>query len=330
MRNVLLLPEMAPLAMAVLLGWTGCVKLGRRAARQAADTALARLLPGRRAVLALRAVGALELVLAAALLAVPPWPGTPWTTPWPGTLWSGTPWLATAAGTAALGAGFLGYLAYAKVTSPQSSCGCASARHTPVTPRSFARAGLVAAGGAGCAAARAPWWSAAAHRPAAAAGVVLALGVILVVTSSELDNRWLLPLRRARVRLFGHPLAGTGGPVAGEAAAGEEVPVAATVELLENSLAWQTMAPIVRSALAEHWDDGGWRILRYTGVYAGADGPRPVSVVFALDAGATPHTVGEPVIRVSVVDETTQQAIAAPEAVRRPLLPVAAPGLAGA
>jgi hypothetical protein len=158
------------------------------------------------------------------------------------------------------------------------------------------------------------------HQPVAAAGVVLALGVILVVTSGELDNHWLLPLRRARVRLFGHPLAGTGG----------QVPVAATVELLENSLAWQTVAPIVRSALAEHWDDGGWRILRYTGVYAGADGPRPVSVVFALDAGATLHTPGEPVIRVSVVDETSQQSIAAPEVARRPLLPVAAPGLAGA
>lgn len=307
MRNVLLLPELAPLVLACLLGWTGGVKLlGRRTAPQAADTALARLLPGGRAALTLRAVGALELVLAAALLAVPPW--------------SVTLWPVTAAATAALGAGFLGYLAYAKVTAPESSCGCASARHTPVTPRSFARAGLVAAGGAGCAAAQAPWWSAAAHRPLAAAGVVLALGAVLVVTSSELDSRWLLPLRRARLRLLRHPLAGTGG----------QVPVAATVELLESSLAWQTMAPIVRSALAEHWDDGGWRILRYTGVYAGTDGPRPVSVVFALDAGATLRTAGEPVIRVSVVDETSQQVIAAPAAARRPLLPVAAPGLAGA
>jgi hypothetical protein len=310
MRNVLLLPELAPLALAVLLGWTGCVKLlGRHTARQAADTALARLLPGHRtAALALRAVGALELVLAAALLAV-----TPWSVPL---------WPVTAAATAALGAGFAGYLAYAKVTAPQSSCGCASARHTPVTPRSFVRAGLVAAGGAGCAAAQAPWWSAAAHRPVAAAGVVIALGVILVVTSSELDSRWLLPLRRARVRLFGHPLAGTAG----------EVPVAATVELLENSLAWQSMAPIVRSALADHWDSDGWRILRYSGVHTGADGPRPVSVVFALDANATLHTVSEPVIRVSVVDEESQQAIANPaaEVTRRPLLPMAAPGLAGA
>jgi methylamine utilization protein MauE len=305
MRNVLLLPELAPLALAVLLGGTGYAKLlGRHTARQAAGTALARLLPGQgTAALALRAVGALELVLAGALLAVPLWP-------------------VTAAATAALGAGFAGYLAYAKVTAPQSSCGCASARHTPVTWRSFVRAGLVAAGGAGCAAAQAPWWSAAAHRPVAAAGVVIVFGVILVVTSSELDSRWLLPLRRARVRLFGHPLAGTAG----------EVPVAATVELLENSLAWQTMAPIVRSALADHWDSDGWRILRYSGAYAGADGPRPVSVVFALDANATLHTVSEPVIRVSVVDEESQQAIATPvlEVARRPLLPMAAPGLAGA
>ncbi len=320
MRNVLLLPELAPLALAVLLGWTGGAKLlGRHTARQAADTALARLLPGdRTAALALRAVGALELVLAAALLVVPPSS----VTLWPVALWPVTLWPVTAAATAALGAGFAGYLAYAKVTAPQSSCGCASARHTPVTPRSFARAGLVVAGGAGCAAAQAPWWSAANHRPVAAAVVVIAFGVILVVTSSELDSRWLLPLRRARVRLFGHPLAGTAG----------EVPVAATVELLENSLAWQTMAPIVRSALADHWDSDGWRILRYSGVHTGADGPRPVSVVFALDANATLHTVTEPVIRVSVVDEESQQAIATPaaEVTRRPLLPMAAPGLAGA
>jgi hypothetical protein len=303
MRIVLLFPELAPLALAVLLGWTGGGKLlGRRTAAQAANSALARLLPPPRAVLALRAVGAAELVIAAALLVAPRWP-------------------VTAAGTAALGAGFLGYLGYAKAAAPQSSCGCASSRHTPVTWRSFARAGVVVATGAGCAVARAPWWPAAAHRPVAAAVTVLALGVILVGTSAELDRYWLLPLRRARITVFGHPLAGTGG----------DVPVAATVALLEESLAWQTMAPVIRSALADHWDDGGWRILRYSGVHDGPGGARPVSVVFAIPADATLDTVGEPAVRVSVVDEESDQVIAIPpiEVTRHPLLPLAAPGLAG-
>ncbi|HEY5986493.1 MAG TPA: hypothetical protein VIV12_08970, partial [Streptosporangiaceae bacterium] len=125
---------------------------------------------------------------------------------------------------------------------------------------------------------------------------------------------------RARVRWFGHPLAGTAGPV----------PVAATVELLERSLAWQAMAPVIRSALASHWDSDGWRILRYTGVHDGPDGPRPLSVVFAIDAAATTQTVQEPVIRVSVIDEERQEIIAVPslEVPRRPRLPVAAPDLA--
>jgi hypothetical protein len=304
MRIVLLLPELAPLVLAGLLGWTGGVKLlRRRAPRQAEDTALARLLPGpRAAALALRAVGAAELAVAAALLLAPLWP-------------------VTSVGTAVLGAGFVGYLGYAKVTAPESSCGCASARHTPVTWRSFARAGLVAAVGAGCAVAQAPWWSAAAHRPAAAAPIVLAVAAVFAVTSAELDNRWLLPLRRARIRLFGHPLAASAG----------EVPLAATVELLEASLAWQTMTPVIRSGLADHWDSDGWRILRYAGVHEGPAGPRPVSVVFAMDAAATMETVKEPVIRVSVVDEELQETISTPSPgmTPRPLLPMAAPGLAG-
>jgi hypothetical protein len=303
MRIVLLLPELAPLVLAGALAWTGGAKLRSRAARQAEDTALARLLPGpRAAALALRAVGAAELVVAAALLLVPLWP-------------------LTAVATAALGIGFLGYLGYAKATAPESSCGCASARHTPVTWRSFARAGLVATVGAGCAAAQAPWWSATAHRPAAAAVIVLIVAAVFAVTSSELDNRWLLPLRRARIRLFGHPLAGPAG----------EVPLAATVELLEASLAWQTMTPIIRSGLVDHWDSDGWRILRYTGVHEDPAWPRPVSVVFAVDATVTLETVNEPVIRVSVVDEELQETIPtpSPEVTPRPLLPLAAPGLAG-
>jgi hypothetical protein len=299
-----LVPEVTPLVLAGLLGWTGWVKLfGRQARRQAASSALGLLLRAPRAALALRAAGAAELAVAAALLAAPRSP-------------------VTAAATAALGACFTGYLGYARAHAPQSSCGCASARAAPVTWRSFARAGLVAAGGAGCLAAAHPWWSAAASRPAAAAATGLALTAAVAAASAELDDYWLLPLRRARDRLLPPRLARASGLV----------PVAATVELLEASLAWQVMAPVVRSGLADHWDSAGWRILRYSGIQAGPGGPRPVSVLFAVDASATADGVTEPAIRVSMVDEERQETIAVPSAgVTRPArLPLAAPGLARA
>lgn len=298
-----LVPELTPLVLAGLLGWTGWAKLfGRHTARQAADSALGRLMPPPRATLALRAAGAVELTAAAALLAVPLSP-------------------VTAAGTAALGACFVAYLAYAKAHDPHASCGCASSRATPVTWRSFTRAGLVAAGGACCAAAAHPWWSAAVRRPAAAAVTGLVLVAVIAATSSELDDYWLFPLRRARARLLPGRLAGAAG----------QVPVAATVELLEGSLAWQVMAPTIRSGLADHWESAGWRILRYSGVHASPDGPRPVSVLFAVDANATASSA-EPVIRVSVVDEERQETITvpAPDATPHARLPLVAPDLARA
>jgi hypothetical protein len=66
---------------------------------------------------------------------------------------------------------------------------------------------------------------------------------------------------------------------------------------------------VVRSDLVEHWEAGGWRVLRYTGVSAG----RPVSVLFALDATATATgaaaggTEAGPAVRVSVVAEDTAE-----------------------
>jgi methylamine utilization protein MauE len=298
-----LLPGLVPLVVAALLGWTGSVKLlGRRTARAAAASALARLLPGPRvATAAMRVLGACELAVAAALVLRPLSP-------------------VTAAATLALGAGFTAYLCYTTLTAPESSCGCASSRPTPVTWRSYARAGLVAAAGACCLVAGRPWWAGIYRRPVLSALTVLAVAAVTAGVSSELDRMWLLPLRRARVRVFGHPLARTAGPV----------PVAATVELLENSLAWQAMAPVVRSALADHWDSDGWRILRYSGAHDGGGGPKPVSVLFAIDASATLETAGEPAIRVSVVDDESEEMIPTPslEVTRRPLLPLAAPDLA--
>ncbi|MCD9595264.1 MauE/DoxX family redox-associated membrane protein, partial [Streptomyces sp. 8ZJF_21] len=142
--------DLAPLALAGVLGPAGAGKLfGRGTARQAPRTALARLLrDGGRAALVLRVLGAVELLLAAALLAPP-------TTPLPGVA------------AALLGAGFLGYLGYARTAAPGSSCGCTARQEAPLTWRAFARAAAVLAGGAAAALARQPWWTAAARHPAA-------------------------------------------------------------------------------------------------------------------------------------------------------------------
>ena len=56
-------------------------------------------------------------------------------------------WTESVAATA-LATGFLGYLAYARLAAPESSCGCLSTRRAPVTWRSFARAGVLAGAGA--------------------------------------------------------------------------------------------------------------------------------------------------------------------------------------
>ncbi|MFE2180986.1 MauE/DoxX family redox-associated membrane protein [Streptomyces sp. NPDC059455] len=268
-----LVRDLAPLVLAGVLGPAGAGKLfGRGTARQAPRTALARLLrDGGRAALALRALGALELLLAAALLAPPG-------TPLPG------------AAAALLGAGFLGYLGYARAAAPGSSCGCTTHHDTPLTWRAFARAAAVLAGGVAAALAQQPWWTAAARRPAAALCLVLAAAAL----SADPDRRWRMPLRRLRLRITGHPLAATGARTA--------VPVAATVELLERSRAWQSVSRVVRSALLDHWDDGGWRILQFAGVYGGGPAARPVLVLFAMDAGASLDTVREPAVRVSVID----------------------------
>ncbi|SEO95637.1 MauE/DoxX family redox-associated membrane protein [Actinacidiphila rubida] len=276
--------DLAPLVCGLLLAVTGAGKLfGRRTAQLAANTVLVRVLnDGRRAGLALRAVGAAELAVAAALLAVP------------GTLLPGV-------ATAVLGAGFTGYLGYARATAPESSCGCSAKAEGPIGVRSFARAGLVLLGGAAAATATDPWWTEAARRPGWSAAFAVAAALLLCAVSADLDHVWLLPLRRLRIRLFGNPLAG---------AADGPVPVAASVELLEQSVAWQAASPIVRSALLDHWDDEGWRVLRFAGVYEqAARGARPVNVLFALDLGASIDTTSSPAVRVSVIDDDTDEMV---------------------
>lgn len=277
-----------PLLLAGLLAWTGAAKaLGPDIVRTAPKTALARLLSSsERAARVLRATGWAELLLAGALLAAP------------GSALPG-------AATALLGAGFLGYLGYGRARAPQASCGCSASEDTPVTWRAFARAALVLAGGLTAAVARRTWWGAVDDRPVASA-VVLAVGaLVLFALSADLDRWWLLPLRRTRLRVFGHPLTGRSGA--------RQVPVAASVELLENSLAWHTTSSVVRSALLDHWESDGWRILHYSGVHGEGETARPVAVLFALDATAGRDTPGDPMIRVSYVDADTGAPVAAEE-----------------
>lgn len=277
---------LAPLVLAGLLGWTGAVKLfSRGTVVQAPKTALARMLSSsERAALVLRGVGAGELLIAAGLLALP-------VNPVPGVA------------AALLGVGFLGYLGYGRALAPESSCGCTANEDTPITWRAFVRAALVLVGGAAAASAHADWWSTVSGRPAGSLGFLAAAAVVLLALSADLDRWWLLPLRRARLRVFGHPLFGTG--------AGERVPVAASVELLENSLAWQAASPVVQSALLDHWEEDGWRILLYSGAYETAEAARPVSVVFALDATSSRDTPGDPVVRVSFLDADSGEPVGA-------------------
>ncbi|SCF65262.1 MauE/DoxX family redox-associated membrane protein [Streptomyces sp. Ncost-T10-10d] len=279
--------SLAPLVLASLLGWTGAVKMfSRGTAQQAPKTALARMLrSSERATTVLRATGAGELLIAAGLLVVP-------ANPVPG------------AAAAVLGAGFLAYLGYGRAMAPESSCGCSARENTPITWRAFARAAVVLVGGVTVAVAQDTWWPAVSERPAGALVFLAGAAAVLVALSADLDRWWLLPLRRTRLRVFGHPLLGT---------ATDQVPVAASVELLENSLAWQAAAPVVRSALLDHWEDDGWRILQYSGVYGDRENARPVAVVFALDATAGRDSGGDPIVRVSYVDADSGEAVAVDE-----------------
>ncbi|AZM49999.1 hypothetical protein DMB38_33200 [Streptomyces sp. WAC 06738] len=295
---------MIALLVGGVLGWSGSTKLfGRNTPVQASGTVLERKLGGLpRATVALRAVGAAELLVALALVALP------------------VP-LVTGALAALAGAGFAAYLGYARATAPDSSCGCTARDKAPIGVRAFARAGFVLAGGAvvlagGLAAdglpapAGGPWWEALRDRPGAALGLLAASTALAWLLFGDPDRAVRLPLRRLRLRLFGNPLHGGAGP-GGDP---EAVPVEGSVELLERSLAWQTVTHVVRSGLREHWDDEGWRFLRYTGLHeSGPDGAegagRPVSVVFAMDAKAGLDSPRPPVIRVGVVDEETGERV---------------------
>ncbi|WP_062214243.1 MauE/DoxX family redox-associated membrane protein [Streptomyces sp. NBRC 109706] len=285
-----IIASLLPPLVGCLLLLSGADKVARRSLRaQAARSALPRLLrdPGR-AVRLLRATGVAELAVGVGLLVAP---------------------LASAPilGGALLGAGFLAYLVAAKLVAPDASCGCTASDTAPVGWYSFARAGAVALGAAVGTFADDAWWTVVGDRPLGSAATLLVGAAGLGWLMAAPEHRWLTPLRRLRLRLFGHPLT-TGG-------AG--TPVAASVELLERSLAWETVSPIIRSGLLEHWDEDGWRILHYAGAHRVGEQERPVSVLFALDVRSTGDGRSERVIRVGVVDRETE-AVLTPDLVLTP------------
>jgi hypothetical protein len=256
-----------PLVGAVLV-WAGALKLvGRGSARAARRSALSRLAGEDRAVPAYRAVGSAELATGTLLL-LPP---------------------ARAAGAVlatALCAGMLGYLGYARVVAPDSPCGCLGNAHAPVRWRSFARAALLLLASGAALLGGGSWSAAVAEHPLPAAGVLLAEACAVIVLSPELDRRWLLPLRRLRVR-WRHPLAGS---------MDAGVPVANSVHQLLRSPAYCAASGWLRSDILDHWDEGEWRML----TYAAALGGHRVTAVFAV-----PRLRYEPeAVRAVLADET--------------------------
>lgn len=239
---------------AVLL-WSGGFKLfGRTAPLAAASSALRNLVGERHVVKVYRAVGAVELAVAAALPV-------------------------TRIPAIILTLGFLGYLAYGRLKVPASSCGCSSANHSPIGWRNFALAGvlLLASLAPMGSWASAPLWT---------AGVLAIEAAIVIMLMPHLDRYWLFPMRRLKVRLT-HPLA---------AATTDEIPLLASVQTLQRSDAYGKIGRLLRSDVVEAWDDGDWRMLRYTMRYR----ERPATAVFAVPRlGDDPGRV-----RLAVVDDT--------------------------
>lgn len=229
----------------VLLWASGFKLLYRNAPAAARRSALAKLVGKERVVGAYRAVGAVEAVVGLLLLAPPVL-------------------VVESVAAAALSLGMVGYLGYAKWKAPDSSCGCLGDKHTTVRGRGFARAGLLVVLSA-FSLAGADWWLT--NSPLATLGVLVVELAVVVALSPELDHRWLLPLRRWRVRMS-HPLGNR--PV--------EVPLESTVQQLWKSTAYQAVVAQLSSDLLDHWDEGEWRLL----AYAARTPDGPATAVFAV------------------------------------------------
>jgi hypothetical protein len=228
-----------------VLIWAGTVKL--RAPAAARRSALRRLVGERHVGAAYRVVAGIELTLGA-LLVLPP------------------AVVVEAYLAVALSAAMLAYLAFARLRAPDSSCGCLGDKQTPVRGRAFGRAAFLLVA-AGLAARGDGWWP---ERPFAAATLLVLEVAVVVALSPELDHRWLLPLRRWRVRRS-HPLGSVPAMV----------PIESSVQQLQRSDAYRTVVDHLRSDLLDSWEEGGWRLL----TYAAATGDGPATAVFAVPLG---------------------------------------------
>lgn len=232
--------------LGAILIWASTVKF--RAPAAARRSALKRLVGERYVVPAYRAVGVAELTIGT-LLILPP-------------VLAVDSYLAVG-----LSAGMLAYLTFAKLKAPESGCGCLGDKQTPVRGRAFARAMFLLAASA-VAVVGTDWWlTAMSSNPVATVALVLAEIALVVGLSPELDHRWLLPLRRWRVRMS-HPL----GRIP------QVVPLESSVQQLQKSDAYRSVAEQLRSDLLDSWEEDGWRIL----TYAAMAEEGPVTAVFAV------------------------------------------------
>jgi methylamine utilization protein MauE len=262
-----LIAALQPLLIGVVLIWSARIKLfSRQAASNASHSALVPLIGEQRALPAYRLLGGVELAVGI-LLVLPP------------------ALAFEAAAATALAVGFTGYLYYARTRTPDASCGCMNTRRTPVTRRSFVRAGFLALAGLIATLVTADWLHSLATHPVAGTGLLAAEVATVIALSPEFDDRWLLPLRRLRARLT-HPLVG-----------GTGVPLLSTVMQLQQSAAYRRVAAMLSSDVREHWDDNEWRFVCQSARYQG----RLVTAVFAVPLlRCEPHAV-----RVAIVDEVT-------------------------
>jgi hypothetical protein len=265
------------LLVGTVLIWAGSGKaFGRLAEARAKRSALPRLVGDGRAIGAYRTTGRVELAVAAAVM-LPPW------------------WWVDGAVASTLAVGFVGYLTYARLAAPDSSCGCLGSAAVPVSWRSLTRAGLLVAASGAMLLADGGWPTAVADDPVLAGAVLVGELAAFVALSPELDRRWLLPSRRAYVRLT-HPLAGT---------ASTQIPLATSEQQLLRSPAYREVAGLIRSDIRDHWDDAEWRFLCYTA----AHGSTAALAVFAIPLGRYDPDA----VRVAIVDEDTGDPLYRPD-----------------
>ncbi|MGH3656975.1 MAG: MauE/DoxX family redox-associated membrane protein [Micromonosporaceae bacterium] len=266
--------SLQPPLIAALLLWAGAVKLRGLRLEDAKRNALSRIVGEERTSAAWRTVGGAEIVVAAGLL-LPAYP-------------------VNAVAASVLTAGFLGYLTYARIAAPDSSCGCMSSRLLPVSWRSFARAGMLLAMSVTAAGFADTWWPETfAGSPLVAGGVLLAEAVVFGALSAEFDHYWLHPLRQLKVQLT-HPLANRV----------RNVPIESTIQQLQLSEAYARIGTSLVSDIQDSWDEGEWRIVCYAARHEGT----AATAVFAV-----PLARYEPnAVRVVFVDEARGETVMAP------------------